>query len=325
MSHKPEDVSDLYRQFRSHNSKERDTSDAVECFTKHLGDEQSYQARVEHIVAAIPDTHGAHANTQHNYLVAVKHWCEQFITRWFARLTSKWGSTPALSFAVLGLCGLLVVGLLVNQKPYPWGSLVPNSVIEAGLTPSQLDAMSGSTQMGFTPSGHELTAQYALGKISTQLALSMALDDDSRLPYFVASFQSLALAGLSPEVSRQVEALSVHLSAQPTGQKIGQTLTELMQTVNEQSLDKLNGFVLGQHMESLSLALDIAESQDNRLALKDVSADLAELRIDQWQSTELPKLNAILVQIHGLLQGDMSLSQRRHLTQLIQQLDVLLA
>lgn len=316
MSHKPEEASELYRQFRTLHAKDRDTSDAVESFSRHLGTEQTHQSRIDKVIAAIPDNQVVCDPSQRNFLLAAKQW----LSLWGL----KWVPTPAQRFVALGLCGFIAVGLLVNQKPYPWDTFVPTAVIEAGLTGSQIEAIGGSAQMGFTPSGHELAAHYLLGKICTQLALSMALEDESALPYFAASYKRLSSAGLSPAISQQVEALGVQLT-DISAHQIGKALAELKQVINEHSQHPLNGFVLGQHMESLRLALEIAKNQDNIFALEVVSADVAELHLDKWQSNELPKLNGVLVQIHNLVQGNLSLSEQRQLMQFIQQLDVLLA
>ena len=316
MSPKPQDAGELYRQFRALNAKDRDTSDAIQCFSRHLGTEQTHQLRIDKIVASIPDNQAALDNSQRSLIETVK--------QWFAQCFLVSAPGPMFKFAVLGLCGFIVVGLFVNQKPYPWETFIPEVVIEAGLTVSRIEAISGSAQMGFTPSGHELAAHYLLGKVSTQLALSMALKDDSEMSYFAASYGRLSSTGLSPDISQQVEALRALLSNKAARKEIGRALAELKQAVHKQSQQPLDGFVLGQYMEALRLALEIADTQDNVFVLQSVSSDVAKLQLNLWYSNDLPKLNGVLIQIHGLVQGKLSLSERRQLMQLLQQLDVLL-
>lgn len=309
MTEKRDDSSDFYRQYRELTSQERDTSNAIDRFKNNRVSSNAHQQQIKRIMALIPD--GLEPEPES-----------------FAKKSSKlfsWLTVgPVVRYAMLFICTIGVFSVLTYQKPYSWTTLVPASVVEAGLKRSISKSIGSTTQMGFTAQGSELASHYSLGRSSTQLAVSLALKDESLLPFFATAFKRLESGVSSPEVTNKVKELGELVSRQSEDRAIGDSIAELQQAVQQTSKAPVNGFALGQQIESLRLALVIAEDKDDLTALKEVSAGLFDLKLDQWHSAEVPALNKILTRIHALSQSNLLLDERRQLQLLIQQLNLLL-
>ena len=128
----------------------------------------------------------------------------------------------------------------------------------------------------------------------------------------------------SPPVAFEIENLRRLVSERASDRSVGNAITTMQQILAQSGEASIDWYSLGQTMESLRLALVIADDQDDLSALKDMRLRVAVTKVDRLQSAGLPELNRVLVEIYNLSQGDFSLDSRRRLMQYIDQLNVLL-
>lgn len=309
MTDKHKDALVLYRQYRALMSQERDSSNAIDRFKHNRTSAQTHKQQIDRIMTLLPQN----SASQPEQARAPR-------AEWFSWLRGG----PLLHYAVPTICAIGVFAALVNHKPYSWTSLIPASVVETSMSKSISDSIGGSAQMSFSVQGNVLGDHYSLGKASTQLALSMALKNESVLPYFVASFKRMEAGIVSPGISDKVSSLAELIANKSKDRTIGDSISQLKLAVQRESNLPVDGFALGQQIESLRVSLLIAERQGDLAALQEVRASIYALSIDQWHSAEVPALNRILIRIHDLCEGSLSLTERRQLNSLILQLDILL-
>lgn len=300
--------SDLYRQYRELSSDQRDNADAIAQFTANRVAPTECQAQIDSIIQSLPVASPPPESTVRRGL------------KWPDWLSPGNLLKPAVAVA----CAAGVIFTIGYQRPYSWDSQIPADLDAAVVIDSIHSSIGGAAQLGFMSNAGALGIEYRLGKTSVQLALSMAADNASLMPYFVATFDQLAVHTSTATYHEEILKLAATLSAGADDFTVGSALTDLSSVFESENTARVEGYVLGRRIESLRLALINAQADGKLQVVQNAGAAVASLDLQQWPNEHIPLLNELLKKIQTLTDSSYSLEDRRQLMRYIEQLDVLL-